>query len=363
MSYENSSPFRPLPWGLGASPYLLIAGPCSAESEEQTLDTARALKSLGITHYRASLWKPRTQPGGFEGVGYLGLPWLRRVQEELGLSVMTEVATAAHLEASLGMGIRHFWIGARTTSSPFAVAEVAESLRGVEDVTILVKNPINPDINLWEGALLRLHNVGVKHIGAIHRGFSTYGDTFYRNTPIWQIPIELKLRHPDLTIIVDPSHIAGKRALLGSIARTALEMNFDGLMIETHCQPDLALSDALQQINPDELQRLMHQIGTPCSTCLTTPEIDAWRGEINRIDEQILELLAERNKVSRQIGHYKRERNICILQPERYRELIRLRSEYAKPLGLNANYVHDLFSLIHEESIHCQQELLKVGEG
>lgn len=349
------SPFEALPWDKGTRNYHIIAGPCSAESEEQTLSVAKHLKALGITYYRASLWKPRTRPGGFEGVGYNGLPWLRTVQQEIGMQVMTEVATAAHIEAILSAGIKHFWIGARTTSSPFAMAEIAEALQGVKDVSVLVKNPINPDINLWEGALLRLHQAGVRHLGAIHRGFSTYGDTFYRNSPIWQIPIELKLRHPQLSIIVDPSHIGGSRSLIEPLSRAALEMHFDGLMIETHLCPDMALSDATQQITPSTLEEILQHIGTPMDNELSSPELEAWRQDINRIDEEVLRLLAQRLQIATHIGQYKQARNMCILQPDRYRELMQARVAQGRALSLRKDFVHDLFSLIHEESVHIQQ--------
>lgn len=357
MIGTDTSPFVALPWQTEGGHYCLIAGPCSAESEHQTLSTAHALSALGVGYYRASLWKPRTRPGGFEGVGHIGLPWLRRVAEETGMQVMTEVATPAHIEAVRRAGIKHIWIGARTSSSPFAMAEIAEALHGDEEVSVLVKNPINPDLNLWEGALLRLHAVGVQNIGAIHRGFSTYGENHYRNSPIWQIPIELKLRHPQLTIVVDPSHIGGKRSLIEPLARTALDMHFDGLMIETHCQPSEALSDAQQQISPEELGEIIRHLGTAPTEGASSPELEMWRSEINRIDDEVLALLARRQDVARQIGRYKHEQNMCIVQPERYRELIRSREERAVELGLGAEYVHELFSRIHSESVRLQQTL------
>lgn len=354
---SDISPFEALDWGQSTRNYALIAGPCSAETEEQTLTTAQALQSLGISYYRASLWKPRTRPGGFEGVGEQGLLWLRRVQEDYNMQVMTEVATPQHIEAVRSVGIRHIWIGARTSSSPFAMAEIAEALRGDEDMVVLVKNPINPDIELWEGALLRLHQAGLKHIGAIHRGFSTYGERYYRNSPIWEIPIELKLRHPRLSIIVDPSHIGGKRHMIEGLSRSALEMHFDGLMIETHCNPSVALSDAEQQLLPTELSKLISRLGVSPDDDLHSPELEAWRSSINNIDQQILELLAQRQEVARAIGRYKQGQNMCILQPERYRELMQTRERQATSLGLSSAYVHDLFSRIHSESVHLQQHL------
>lgn len=357
---RDDSPFSRLEFEEGQRNYGLIAGPCSAETEEQTLGIARSLSDVGIKYFRASLWKPRTRPGGFEGVGHSGLPWLKRVQDELQMNVMTEVASTAHIDAVLAHGIRHLWIGARTSSSPFAMAEIAEALRDNEEVCVLVKNPINPDINLWEGALMRLHQVGVKHIGAIHRGFSTYGEKYYRNTPIWQIPIELKLRHPELSIIVDPSHIGGKRSLIEGLARTALEMHFDGLMIETHHCPDLALSDAEQQITPSDLGLLLGRLNDLHKTDKPNcgPELEAWRRQINSLDSQMLQLLAERQRISTQIGQYKHEHHLCILQPERYRALMQAREREGLALGLDKQYIHDLFSRIHEESVLKQQELL-----
>lgn len=357
MSLEHS-PFKPLPWDRRERNYLLIAGPCSAESREQTLALAHQLKAMGVEYYRASLWKPRTQPGGFEGVGAEGLAWLQEIQQETGLQVMTEVATVAHVEACLRAGIKHLWVGARTSSSPFAMSEIAEALQGCDELSILVKNPINPDINLWEGALLRLHRAGIKHIGAIHRGFSTYGESYYRNTPLWQIPIELKLRHPQLSIIVDPSHIGGKRSLIEELSRTALEMNFDGLMIETHHSPDEALSDASQQIEPSVLEHILEAIKQPHPSLEGDHKLNLWRREIDKIDHQVLKLLAERQQITREIGRYKQQNNMCILHPKRYRELMQERQVLAESLGLGADYIHDLFSRIHEESV-CQQQSLE----
>ncbi len=354
---EDISPFEALSWRASPSNYTLIAGPCSAETEEQTLLIAQKLKALGLSYYRASLWKPRTRPGGFEGVGYEGINWLSRVQNETGMSVMTEVATPAHIEAVRKAGINHLWIGARTSSSPFVMSEIAEALRGDDEVVVLVKNPINPDIELWEGALLRLHQVGIKQIAAIHRGFSTYGDSTYRNSPIWQIPIELKLRHPNLSIIVDPSHIGGKRALIDPLSRKALEMHFDGLMIETHHTPDLALSDAAQQILPETLGQLIQKLAINLIDDPESPELEHWRAQINDIDRQIIALLSSRQEIAKHIGHYKQQQNMCILQPDRYRELMQEREHLASQLGLSESYIHDLFSRIHRESVELQQGL------
>lgn len=352
----NPDIFRPLRWAKPSHyPYALIAGPCSAETEEQVLSTARALANGGVTVFRASLWKPRTRPGGFEGVGRSGIPWLQRVRDELGLQVATEVATAAHVGEMLAAGFDTFWIGARTTSSPFAITELAEALAGHE-VTVLVKNPINPDLELWEGALMRLLAAGVSNVGAIHRGFSTYGERQYRNSPLWQIPIELKRRHPDLTLLADPSHIGGRRSLITSLSREAIELHYDGLIIETHCTPDTALSDAAQQITPEALFELLASLTTPSDDTDAAGELRVWREAIDALDRQLLETLERRMQLVRQIGTYKDRNNLCILQPNRYRELVEARMELGNALGLDKEWVRELFSLIHEASVHVQQK-------
>lgn len=333
--------------------YTLIAGPCSAENESQVFSTAQALAEQGVGIYRASLWKPRTRPGGFEGVGKEGIPWLQRVRDELGLQVATEVATGIHVEEMLSAGFDTFWIGARTTSSPFAVAELAEALAG-KDVTVLVKNPINPDVELWEGALLRLHSAGVKQIGAIHRGFSTYGERKYRNTPLWQLPVELKRRHPNLTLIVDPSHIGGKRELISPLAHEAIARHFDGLIIETHCQPEVALSDKAQQITPTELRELIESIIPPAPDEIGKLPLRHWRDEIDQLDEELIHLLARRMNLSKEIGAYKGKNNLCILQPNRYRELVESRLTHSRSHGLREEFIRALFSLVHEESVYTQ---------
>lgn len=351
---NSNSPFRPIEWVHPATHgFHLIAGPCSAESREQVMQVARHLHTLGVRHFRASLWKPRTRPGGFEGVGQAGIPWLREVHDQLGMCVMTEVATPHHIEAMLRAGLSTYWIGARTTSSPFAMTELAEALRGV-DATILVKNPINPDLELWEGALLRLERVGIRQLGAIHRGFSTYGQSQYRNSPLWQIPIELRRRHPELTIISDPSHISGKRNLVEQLSRSAIELHFDGLIIETHPSPESALSDAAQQLTPDELALLLSRLRTPQAD-IDSPELDLLRAEIDELDTRLLHLLSQRMQVARRIGRYKDERGQCYLQPNRYRTMMAERYQLGETLGLDEQLIHELFSSIHEASIHTQQ--------
>ncbi len=335
-------------------PFQVIAGPCSAESEEQVLSTALALQEEGVQTFRASLWKPRTRPGGFEGVGDIGIPWLERVRRETGMQVCTEIANAKHIELMLKAGFDTFWIGARTSSSPFAISEIAEALQGTK-VNLLVKNPINPDLDLWEGALLRLLQAGVENISAIHRGFSTYGKSRYRNEPIWQIPIELKRRYPNLTIIADPSHIAGRRDLIESLCRSALALDFDGFIIESHINPDCAWSDAAQQLTPSDLGKLLRSLEKPQSEEKSSEALAHWRREIDHIDDEILRKIAERTALSKQIGAYKNEHNICILQPERYRNLMQRLLDNAESLGLASALVEDIFSLIHEHSVEVQQ--------
>ncbi len=340
-----------------AYPFQIIAGPCSAESEEQVLATACALKEQGISMFRASLWKPRTRPGGFEGVGDVGIPWLQKVKSETGMHVCTEVATAKHIELMLNSGFNTFWIGARTTSSPFAISEIAEALQG-KDVNILIKNPINPDLELWDGAILRLLQAGVQNLAVIHRGFSTYGKGIYRNEPLWQIPIELKRRYPSLSIIGDPSHICGKRDLIERVARTALLLDFDGLIIESHINPKEAWSDASQQLTPSALGLMLRSLKKPQELESTTSELDYWRSEIDQVDELILQKLAERMEISRKIGAYKNSHQLCILQANRYRSLMKHLLLRAKTLGLDEAFIEDLFRLIHEQSVEIQQNEL-----
>lgn len=355
MNASADSPFRSVEWAYPSShPYTIISGPCSAESEDQVWQTALRIKALGIGLYRASLWKPRTRPGGFEGVGHLGIPWLKRVQDELQIQVMTEVATPIHIEALLKSGINSYWIGARTTSSPFAMTELSEALRGVS-AQVLVKNPLSPDIDLWEGALMRLAVNHTVQVGAIHRGFSTYGQSQYRNQPLWQIPIELKRRHPNLTLLSDPSHIGGRRDLIESLINFALGMHFDGIIVETHLTPEYALSDSAQQITPHELAVILSRIKAPAAD-IENDTLRTLRSQVDSLDKRILNLLDERMQLVERIGDYKRSQNLCILQPSRYRELLNERIEWGKRLGLDERLVHELYSAIHEASVLAQQK-------
>ena len=291
---------------------IIIAGPCSAESREQVLNTAQSLASKGIRIFRAGIWKPRTKPGGFEGVGAVGLPWLKEVKEKTGMLTSTEVATPYHVFEAIKAGIDILWIGARTVANPFAMQELADALKGT-DIPILVKNPVNPDLELWIGAIERIYGAGIRNIGVIHRGFSSYEKKLYRNLPLWHIPIELKRRYPDLSMFCDPSHIGGKRELVAPIAQQALDLNFDGLIIESHCDPDHALSDAAQQLTPDVLDYTLSMLVIR-DNAQTTEDITVLRKQIDEIDEQLLATLAKRMRISKEIGTYKKEHNMPILQ-------------------------------------------------
>ena len=335
---------------------LLIAGPCSAESEEQLLSVAAALAGRGVTLFRAGVWKPRTRPGCFEGVGKVALPWLQRVREEYDMAVATEVATAEHIEQALAAGIDLLWVGARTTANPFAVQEIADALRGV-DIPVLVKNPVNPDIELWIGAMERLYNAGVTRLGAIHRGFSSYGEKCFRNAPQWQLPLELRRRLPGLTMFCDPSHIAGKRELIMSLSQQAMDLDFDGLMIETHCNPVCALSDSRQQVTPDELsvilERLVHRSSVNDLTAL-----HSYRKQIDEIDGELMRLLARRMELAREIGEVKRDNGVAVFQPYRYKEAMERRDKYCAAGRLDPDAVKEIFELIHSESIRQQLRVM-----
>lgn len=335
---------------------MVIAGPCSAETEEQVMNTARQLAADGIKIMRAGIWKPRTKPGGFEGVGSDGLLWLKKVKQETGMYVSTEVATQKHVYEALKFGVDLLWIGARTTANPFAVQEIAEALKGV-DIPVLVKNPVNPDLELWIGALERLSNVGITRLGAIHRGFSSYDKKIYRNLPQWHIPIELKRRYPDLPIICDPSHIGGKRDLIQPLSQQAMDVNFDGLIIETHCNPDEAWSDASQQVTPAVLKEILANLIIR-DAHQTTEDLSHLRKQIDEIDEQLLELLAKRMRVSREIGTFKKEHNMTIVQTERYDEILHKRINQADEMGMNPEFMRVVLEAIHEESVRQQVEIV-----
>jgi chorismate mutase len=338
---------------------LLIAGPCSAETEDQVMQTAVQLKNVGIDWYRAGIWKPRTRPGSFEGVGSVGLPWLKRVKEELGLKTTIEVATAQHVEDALKFNIDMLWIGARTTANPFAIQEVANALRGV-NIPILVKNPVNPDVSLWMGAIERIQKSGIIDIGAIHRGVSQFEKSIYRNKPEWQMAIELKKQLPSIPMLCDPSHIAGNRELIEQVAQMALELKMDGLMIETHINPDYAWSDAAQQVTPDQLahiiQRLVCKKEQPEGVALHT--IDELRNSINYVDQQLIDLLSYRMQIVEEIAQFKKQHNMTIFQEERWNALSERHKATAAKIGLNPDFVYQIFKEIHLASIDKQTSII-----
>ena len=331
---------------------LVIAGPCSAETEEQVLTTAKELAAKGIKIFRAGIWKPRTKPGGFEGVGSEGLPWLKRVKEETGMYTATEVATERHVFEALKHGVDILWIGARTSANPFAVQEIANALKGV-DIPVLIKNPVNPDLELWIGAVERIYNAGIHHLGVIHRGFSSYDKKLYRNLPQWHIPIELRRRLPNLPIICDPSHIGGKRELIAPLSQQAMDLGFDGLIIESHCNPDCAWSDKDQQVTPDVLDYILNMLVIR-ETTQTTENLTELRKQIDELDEQLLELLSKRMRISREIGQYKKEHDMPVLQTVRYDEILNKRVSQAVELDMSDDFMKSVLEAIHEESVRQQ---------
>ena len=334
----------------------VIAGPCSAETEEQLLGTARELAGRGCHIFRAGVWKPRTKPGGFEGWGEKALPWMETVKKETGMLVATEVATPNHVELALKHGIDILWIGARTTANPFAMQALADALQGV-DVPVLVKNPVNPDLELWIGAMERINQAGVKRMGAIHRGFSSYEKKIYRNAPMWQIPIELRRRIPELPIICDPSHISGRRELIAPLCQQAMDLGFDGLIVESHIEPDKAWSDASQQVTPDVLDYILSII-TIRDHSEQTEGISQLRHQIDNLDNQLMELLAQRMRVCREIGQYKKLHNMTVLQTSRYNEILEKRGAQGSLLGMSPDVVAKVFEHVHEESVRQQIEIV-----
>ena len=334
----------------------VIAGPCSAETEEQVIETARQLAYKGCHIFRAGVWKPRTKPGGFEGNGEAALPWLKRVKEETGMLTSTEVATPEHVDLALKYDIDILWVGARTSANPFAMQAIADSLQGV-DIPVLVKNPVNPDLELWIGAMERINQAGVKRIAAIHRGFSSYDKKIYRNLPMWQIPIELRRRIPELPIFCDPSHIGGRRQLIAPLCHQAMDLGFDGLIIECHCDPDKAWSDAKQQITPDILDYILGLLVIRDQS-VTTEGISALRKQIDDLDNQLMELLSKRMRVCREIGHYKKEHNMTVLQTSRYNEILNKRGAQGSLCGMDPNFIKTIFEAVHEESVRQQIEII-----
>ena len=333
----------------------VIAGPCSAETEEQVMTTATQLAQKGCHIFRAGVWKPRTKPGGFEGNGEMALPWMKRVKEETGMLVSTEVATPEHGELALKYGIDILWVGARTTANPFAMQALADSLRGI-DVPVFVKNPVNPDLELWIGAMERINQAGIKRMAAIHRGFSSYDKKIYRNLPMWQIPIELHRRIPELPIICDPSHIGGRRELIAPLCQQAMDLGFEGLIVESHCNPDCAWSDAKQQVTPDVLDYILSLLVIRDETS-TTEDIQILRKQIDELDNDLMSLLAKRMRVCREIGQYKKEHNMTVLQANRYNEILEKRGAQGALCGMSADFIAQIFG-IHEESVRQQLEII-----
>lgn len=331
---------------------VVISGPCSAETEEQVVDTARRLAAGGIKVFRAGIWKPRTKPGGFEGVGEMCFAWLARVKRETGMLTAVEVATAQHVALALAAGVDILWVGARTSTNPFAVQDIADALRGT-DAAVLVKNPMNPDLELWIGALERISNAGIKRLGAIHRGFSEYEHTIYRNAPQWRIPIELRRRLPDLPIFCDPSHMGGRRDLVAPLSQEAMDLGFDGLIVETHCNPDCAWSDKNQQITPEALVDILSNLVIR-DTANHTELLSEMRCEIDRIDTELLSLLAKRMQLSREIGNYKKTHGLSVLQAQRYNELLDNRARKGAELALDPDFVKAVLRTIHDESVRIQ---------
>jgi chorismate mutase len=360
---ENKKELRTWLDNFGLEHPLVIAGPCSAETEEQVLKIAHQLKDTDATVLRAGIWKPRTRPGNFEGVGALGLKWMQRAKEETGMLISTEVANANHVEHALEHNVDILWIGARTTVSPFIVQEIAEALKGTNK-PVLIKNPVNPDLSLWLGAVERFYKADVKNLGVIHRGFSTYQKTRYRNNPEWQLPIDLQNRFPDLPLILDPSHIAGKRDIIFDLCQTGLDLNFDGLMVETHHDPDNAWSDAAQQITPSDLIQYMEDLKIRKETSAEAEfnnNINTLRTQIDVIDHQLIEILGKRMKVSDGIGNLKKANNVSVLQTKRWNEILGKMILEGEQHNLSEEFVLRMFKAIHQESINHQEKIFKAN--
>lgn len=345
---------------LGLSHPLLIAGPCSAETEAQVLETAHKLKESTATIFRAGIWKPRTRPGNFEGVGAIGLKWLQRAKEETGLLTATEVANPHHVELALQHDVDVLWIGARTTVSPFVVQEIAQAMKGIDNI-VLVKNPVNPDLALWEGAFERLYTQNITNLGAIHRGFSAYGKNPYRNNPEWQIPIDFKNRFKEVPLLIDPSHIAGDREKISYLCQKALDLNYDGMMIETHPNPDKAWSDADQQITPEQLKEWMKNLNVRKAEIGFQHSVDILeklRSKIDIVDDQIMSMLMKRMEITDEIGKWKKENNISILQVERWNQVLARMLRVGQETDLSEEFILRFYKAIHQESIHHQNKII-----
>jgi chorismate mutase len=340
---------------------LIISGPCSAETEEQMLETATRLAKTGkVDMLRAGIWKPRTKPGLFEGNGIVALPWLAKAKQITGLPTTVEVATGKHVEDALKFNVDMLWVGARTTVNPFSVQEVADALRGV-DVPVLIKNPVHPDLELWSGAIERLQKVGLKQLGMIHRGFSSYGNTEFRNAPMWHLPIEMKRRYPEMPLICDPSHICGNRTSLQGVAQKSIDLDFDGLMLESHIDPDNAWSDAKQQVTPERLLEMLNDLVWRHETTTEQEFISALttlREQINQVDDELLTLLGQRMKLSDKIGEYKKNNNITILQTNRWNDILERAFKKGEALGLTKEFITKYFDAVHLESIQHQNKIM-----
>jgi chorismate mutase len=345
-------------WGFDFKKPVIISGPCSAESEEQLLETAQGLADKGIDVLRAGIWKPRTRPGGFEGLGKLALPWLKKAGQMIGKPISVEVATREHVFDCLKAGVDILWVGARTTANPFSVQEIADALEGV-DIPVIVKNPVNPDLQLWLGALERMNRAGITRLGALHRGFSSYEKTKYRNKPMWELPVELRRLEPSLPIFCDPSHICGGRDLLASVAQKAMDLDFDGLMLESHRDPENAWSDAAQQVTPERLGEIIKGlIIRESKPEITANKLDEYRHSIDRIDNYVMEILAERMDIAKQIGQFKKDNNVTILQTNRWAEIVTDRIEKGAKRELTEDFIKELFEAIHQESIRHQTKVM-----
>ena len=357
---KNSKQMKKWLSDLNLSHPLVIAGPCSAETEQQVLKIAIDLKDTDVTIFRAGIWKPRTRPGMFEGVGAIGLKWLQKVKEHTGLLTAVEVANSSHVKLAIEHGIDVLWIGARSTVSPFIVQEIADSLQGTDKI-VLVKNPVNPDLSLWLGGIERLYSANIKKLGVIHRGFSTYEKSKYRNNPEWQIAIELQSKFPDLPLICDPSHIAGRRDLIFNLSQRALDLNYDGLMIETHCNPDNAWSDAAQQVTPSSLVDIMKDLKIREMTIDKEEyqnQLDGYRQKIDNSDQLLLEILGKRMDVAEKIGLLKKSNNVAVLQNKRWNEILGKMIIDGESHGLSEEFILKIFKAIHQESINHQQNIL-----
>ncbi len=357
---ENNVAMRTWLEAFNLSHPLVIAGPCSAETEEQVLKIAHELKDSDVSVFRAGIWKPRTRPGGFEGVGAIGLKWLQRAKAETGLLLAVEVANANHVQLALEHDVDVLWIGARTTVNPFAVQEIADALKDTDKI-VLVKNPVNPDLSLWLGGVERLYNANIKKLGVIHRGFSTYEKTKYRNNPEWQLPIELQSKFPDLPLICDPSHITGKRDMILEVSQQALDLNYDGLIIETHIDPDNAWSDAAQQVTPSALKQIFKDLRIRKITDEAddyNQRLEGLRTQIDEIDSKLLNILDKRMKIADSIGALKKERNVAVLQNKRWNEILGKMVLEGEERGLSEEFILKMFKAIHQESIAHQEKII-----